>query len=44
MALFRLIKKPLTREREEKIQATGVMFLMALIILVTIADVGKLLK
>ena len=44
MALFRLIKKPLTKEREEKIQATGVMFLMALIILVTIADVGKLLK
>ncbi|MDB5167985.1 MAG: rane protein of unknown function [Candidatus Saccharibacteria bacterium] len=42
MALFRLLKKPLTKEIEEKIQATGFMILMGLIIIVTIADVGKL--
>jgi regulator of sigma E protease len=42
MALFRLLKKPLTKEIEERIQATGFMVLMGLIIIVTIADVGKL--
>ncbi len=42
MALFRLIKKPLTKEREENIQATGFLLLMALIILVTWSDVAKL--
>lgn len=44
MTLFRLLKKPLTKEREEKIQTAGFMILMALIVVVTIADVGKLLK
>lgn len=44
MTLFRLRKKPLTKEREESIQATGFMILMVLVILVTIADVGKLIK
>lgn len=44
MTLFRLLKKPLTKEREEKIQATGFMILMALVILVTVADVSKLFK
>lgn len=42
MAIFRLIKKPLTKDTEEKIQASGFMILMALIILVTIADLSKL--
>lgn len=42
MALFRLLKKPLTQETEEKIQATGFLILMGLIIVVTIADVSKL--
>lgn len=42
MAVFRLFKKPLTRQREETIQGTGIMILMALIILITIADVVKL--
>lgn len=42
MALFRLIKKPLTKEREEKIQTVGFLVLMALIIMVTITDVNKL--
>jgi regulator of sigma E protease len=44
MALFRLIKKPLTKEIEERIQTAGFMVLMGLIIVVTIADVGKLFK
>lgn len=44
MAIFRLLKKPLTKEREEKIQATGFMILMVLVIVVTVADVGKLFK
>ena len=44
MAGFRLLRKELTREREEKIQAAGFMTLMALVVLVTVADVGKLLK
>lgn len=42
MVLFRLIKQPLTREREEKIKGIGFMVLMGLIILVTIGDVAKL--
>ena len=44
MAVFRLFRKKLTREREEKIQAVGFMALMALVVLVTVADVGKLIK
>lgn len=41
-ALFRVLRKPLTKEREEKIQATGFTLLMFLILVVTIADVRKL--
>lgn len=41
--LFRTLRKPLTKEREEKIQATGFLILMGLIILITIGDVTKLL-
>lgn len=44
MTIFRLIKKPLTKEREEKIQTTGFMVLMALVVIVTVADVGKLFR
>ena len=44
MALFRLLKKPLTKEREETIQATGFLVLMALIVVVTIVDVTKIIK
>ncbi len=44
MAGFRLFRKKLTKDREEKIQAAGFMTLMALVVLVTIADVGKLIK
>ena len=42
MALFRALQKPLTKEREEKIQGAGFMVLMLLVVVVTIADVGKL--
>ena len=43
MLIFRLTKKSLTFEREEKIQAIGFYILMGLIVLVTIADVTKIL-
>ncbi|MBF1042792.1 MAG: site-2 protease family protein, partial [Candidatus Nanosynbacter sp.] len=43
-ALFRLIKKPLRKDIEEKIHGTGFLILITLIILVTISDVGKLFK
>ena len=41
MTTFRLFKKDLTKEREENIQATGMLILLILTILVTISDVGK---
>jgi regulator of sigma E protease len=43
MAVFRLLKKPLTKEREETIQGTGFMILLGLIIVITLTDIGKLL-
>lgn len=44
MAGFKLFGKKLTKEREEKIQTVGFLALMALVVLVTVADVGKILK
>jgi regulator of sigma E protease len=44
MVIFRLLKKPLTKEREEKIQTVGFLTLMALIVLVTVVDVSKIIK
>lgn len=41
-ALFKVLKKPLTKEREERIHGTGFMVLMVLIVIITIADVTKL--
>jgi regulator of sigma E protease len=43
MTVFRLLKKPLTKEREEKIQMIGFTALLGLIIVVTIADVNKII-
>lgn len=43
MTLFKLLKKPLTKEREEKIQTVGFIALLGLIIVVTIADVSKII-
>ncbi len=41
MTVYRLRRKPLTKEIEEKFQLIGFVCLMALVILVTIADVAK---
>lgn len=41
-ALFRVIKKPLKKDVEERIHGIGFAVLMVLVVLVTIADVGKL--
>lgn len=43
MTIFKLLKKPLTKEREEKIQTVGFMALLVLIVVVTFADVGKII-
>jgi regulator of sigma E protease len=40
--LFRVFRKPLTKEREEKIHGTGFAVLMVLFIVITISDVFKL--
>ena len=44
MTIYRLRKKRLTKEAEEKIQSIGFISLMALILIVTIGDVTKLFK
>lgn len=44
MTVFRLRGKPLTKEREEQIQGTGLMVLMVLVIIVTIGDVSKFFR
>lgn len=40
--LFRALKKPLTKETEEKIHGTGFMVLMLLIVVITVLDVGRI--
>lgn len=44
MTIFRILKKPLTKEREEKIQTIGFLVLMTLIVVVTVVDVSKFIK
>lgn len=41
MALFRAMKKPLTKELEEKIHGTGMLLLLALAALITVVDVRR---
>lgn len=41
-ALFKVLKRPLSQELEERIHGVGFMILMALVVLITIADIGKL--
>ncbi len=41
-ALFKVLKKPLTKDKEERIHGTGFMVLMLLIVVITVADVIKL--
>lgn len=40
--LFRIMRKPLTKELEEKINAIGFIALMALVILITVVDIGRI--
>ena len=40
--LFKLMKKPLTEQLEAKINGIGMAVLMVLIVLITVADIGKL--
>lgn len=42
-ALYRVLKRPLSPEREEQIHGYGFMALMGLFVLITIADVGKII-
>lgn len=41
MALFRLFKKPLSKEMEEKIHGTGMVVLLALAALITVVDIRR---
>lgn len=41
-ALFRVLRRPLTPEREGAINGIGFLLLMGLFVLITIADIGKL--
>ena len=43
-AIFRGLKKPLSKELEEQIHGTGMMVLLALTLLITISDVFKFFK
>lgn len=40
--IFKLAKRPLTKELEERIHGVGFLVLMVLVVLVTVADIGKL--
>jgi len=40
--LFRALRKPLTKEREEAIQTAGFLVLMVLVLVITFVDVGRL--
>ena len=40
--LFKALKKPLTKEREESIQTAGILALLLLIIVITVVDVRRL--
>ncbi len=44
MAIYKLMKKPLTKETEERIVGTGMLVIMGLVVLITIADVTKLFR
>ena len=44
MTIYRLRRKVLTKEKEEKIQSYGMMFILLLVVLTTFSDVGKIIK
>lgn len=41
MALYKIRRKTLTKEKEEKIQGIGMAVLIALVVVITITDIGK---
>jgi regulator of sigma E protease len=41
IAVYRALRRPLTKEREEQIVGYGMLFLLAIFVLITVADVGK---
>ena len=41
-AIYKLLRRPLTKETEEKIHGTGFIALLLLVVVITIADIGKL--
>jgi regulator of sigma E protease len=41
-ALYRVLKQPLTKDIEERIHGTGFIVLMLLVVVISIADIGKL--
>ena len=43
-ALYKVLKRPLTKEKEEKIHGTGFAVLMLLVIVITVSDVFKFFK
>lgn len=43
-ALYRILRRPLTAEREEAVNGIGFMILMGLFVLITVADVGKIIR
>lgn len=42
--LYRAMRRPLTKEREESIQTAGFLILMLIIVLVTVVDVGRFFR
>ena len=42
--VFRVLRRPLTKEREERIQAAGFIVLMLLIVLITVVDVSRITR
>lgn len=43
-ALYKVLKRPLTKEKEEKIHGTGFAVLMLLVLVITVSDVFKFFK
>lgn len=41
IAVYRVLRRPLTKEREEQVVGYGMMFLLGLFALITVADIGK---
>lgn len=44
MTLYKIRGKVLTKEKEENIQAAGMLVLLGLVLLITIADIGKVMQ